>query len=153
LIGMIRRLTGLLGRAAEQSLQAVMLRLIVALSIALFAAISLGFGTFAAYGCLRSLLGGSVAALIICLAYGLVAVTIRVVWTARGRQARRGAAPAAPPPVGSVTSLLQSLAEGGAPQDREVMAAAARLGRELSPLQLLLTAMIAGFIVGRKLDR
>jgi hypothetical protein len=156
LIGMIRRLTDLLGRAAEQSLQAVMLRLIVAMSIALFAAISLGFGTFAAYGCLRGLLGGSVAALIICSAYGLVAVTIWAVWTARGRQARRGAAPAAPAasaPVGSVTSLLQSLAEGGALQDREVMAAAARLGRELSPLELLLMALIAGFIVGRKLDR
>jgi hypothetical protein len=156
LIGMIRRLTGLLGRAAEQSLQAVMLRLIVAMSIALFAAISLGFGTFAAYGCLRGLLGGSVAALIICLAYGLVAVTIWEVWTARGRQARRGAAPAAPAapaPVASVTSLLQSLAEAAAPQDREVMAAAARLGRELSPFQLLALAVIGGFIVGRKLDR
>jgi hypothetical protein len=156
LIGMIGRLTGLLGRAAEQSLQAVMLRLIVAMSIALFAAISLGFGTFAAYGCLRGLLGGSVAALIICLAFGLVAVTIWVVWTARGRQARRGvapAAPAAPAPVGSVTSLLQSLAEAAAPQDREVMAAAARLGRELSPFQLLALAVIGGFIVGRKLDR
>jgi hypothetical protein len=157
LIGMIGRLTGLLGRAAEQSLQAVMLRLIVAMSIALFAAISLGFGTFAAYGCLRGLLGGSVAALIICLAYGLVAVTIWVVWTARGRQARRaqrGAAPSAPvAPVGSVTSLLQSLAKAAAPQDREVMAAAARLGRELSPFQLIALAVIGGFIVGRKLDR
>jgi hypothetical protein len=159
LIGMIRRLTGLLGRAVEQSLQAVMLRLIVAMSIALFAAISLGFGTFAAYGCLRGLLGGSVAALIICFAYGLAAVTIWVVWTARGRQARpaqRGAAPAAPvapAPVASVTSLLQSLAETAAPQDREVMAAAARLGRELSPFQLIALAVIGGFIVGRKLDR
>ena len=152
---MIRWLTGLLGSAAERSLRDVVPAVIVAMSITLFSAISLGFGTFAAYSYLRGLLGYVVAALIVCAAYGLVAVTIWVVWTVRRRQARRVrcAAAAAPAPVGPVTSLLQSLAEAGSSQDREIMAAAARLGREISPMELLALAVIGGFIVGRKLDK
>jgi len=152
---MIRWLTGLLGSAADRSLRDVVSGAAVAMSVALFSAISLGFGTFAAYGYLRGLRGGVVAALIVCAAYGLVAVAICVVWTVRRRQARRRrhATAVAPVPVGPVTSLLQSLAEAGTPQDREVMAAAARLGRELSPFQLLALAVIGGFIIGRKLDK
>ncbi|MEI8396105.1 MAG: hypothetical protein WCF85_15310 [Rhodospirillaceae bacterium] len=141
--------------AAERSLRDVVPAIVVAMSITLFSAISLGFGTFAAYGYLRGLLGGVVAALIVSAAYGLVAVTIRVVWTVRRRQARRVrcAAAAAPALVGTVTSLLRSLAEAGTPQDREIMAAAERLGREISPMELLALAVIGGFIVGRKLAK
>jgi len=153
---MVRWLAALLGHAAERSLRDVVPAIVVAVSVALLSAISLGFGTFAAYGYLRGLLGGVVAALIVCAAYGLVAITIWVVWTVRRRRAARRvrcAAAAAPAPVGPVTSLLEALAEAGTPEDREVMAAAARLGRELSPVQLLALAVIGGFIVGRKLDK
>ena len=151
---MIRWLTGVLGYAAERSLRDVVPCVVVAMSVALVAAVSLGFGTFAAYRYLRGLLGDVDAALIVCAAYGLVAVTIRVVWMVHRRQIRRvRSAAAALAAVGPVTSLLQSLAEVGTPLDREVIAAAARLGREISPMQLLTLAVIGGFIVGRKLDK
>jgi hypothetical protein len=155
---MIRWLTGLLGYAAERSLSDVVSGIVAAMAVALLLATSLGFGTFAAYSYLRGLEGDVAAALIVGAAYGLAALTIWVFWAVHRRHVRRARCaakvPALPPaPAGTVTSVLESLAAAGTPQDREVMAAAMRLGRELSPMQLLALVAIGGFIVGRKLDK
>ena len=39
----------------------------------------------------------------------------------------------------------------GAPKDQQALLAALQLGCELSPLQFFVTALIGGFIAGRKL--
>ncbi len=149
---MIRWLTALLGDAVERSLCTVLSVVVAATTVALFTAVSLGFGTYAAYGYLRGFESAIGAALILCLANGLVAVTILVFWAVRYRHVRQ-VRRAASAPAATVTSVLQSLAAADTPQNREVMATAIRLGRELSPTHLLALAIIGGFIVGRKLDK
>lgn len=152
---MIRRLTDLLGRAVERRLRDVAFGVVALASVALLAAISLGFGVFAAYSRLHGLLGDVAAASVICAVFGLAAAMIALVWTARRRKAgraRRVAAPA-PAPATSIASLLLALIEAGPPQDREVIAAALRLGREISPAQLLALAVAGGFIIGKKREK
>lgn len=147
---MIQGLVGHLGAAAERRLCNYLLSVVAAAVVALFAAVSLGFGTFAAYVCLRASEGRVVAALIVCAAYGLLAITI---WTTtevvrrRADRLRRVAA-ASPASTANVDSLLQSLAADSIP-----LVAAMRLARELSPMQLFALALIGGFVAGRKLGK
>ncbi len=149
---MIRWLTGLLGAAAERRLGDFLLAAAAAGMVALFAAVSLGFGTLAVYAYLRASQGRVVAALIICAAYGATAITIWAIGMARRRARRlRLAAMASSAPVADIDALLQQLLAAGAQQEQLTLAA--RLGRELSPMQLLALALIGGFIAGRKLPK
>jgi Kef-type K+ transport system membrane component KefB len=148
---MIRRLTGLLGASAERRLGDLLLGVAVAGMVALCAVVSLGFGTFAVYIYLRASQGRVVAALILCAAYGATAIAIWAIAMARRRARRSRLAPVAPAsaPVEDIDSLLRRLAAAGAEQEQ--LALAARLGRELSPMQLLALALVGGFIAGRNL--
>ena len=147
---MVRGLIGLLRAAIERRLRDFLLCVAAATVVAVFGAVSLGFGTFAAYIYLRASEGGVVSALIVCAAYGFVAITVGAICLARrrGGRLRRTAATSASP--GTVDSLLQALAAAGTPQDPLVLDAAMRLGRALSPMQLVALALIGGFIAGRK---
>ena len=120
--------------------------------VALFAAVSLGFGAFAAYAYLQASQGRVVAALILCAAFGATAIAIWAIAMAR-RRARRSrlAARASSAPVEDIDTLLRHLVAAGAQQDQ--LALAARLGRELSPMQLLALALVGGFIAGKKLAK
>src|SRR5271166_1989479 len=95
---MIRGLAGFMAAAAKRRLRDFLLGVAAATAAALFATVSLGFATFAAYIYLRGLEGRVVAALIVCAAYGLLAITIGVIWAARRRGGRlRPAAVASAP--------------------------------------------------------
>jgi hypothetical protein len=48
---------------------------------------------------------------------------------------------------------LQSLTAADNSHDQPALVAAMRLGRTLSPMQLLALALIGGFIAGAKLDK
>ena len=150
---MIRRLIGLVGATAEQRLSNFARGVGAAAAVALFAAVSLGFGTFATYVYLRASQGRVVAALIVCAAYGMLAIAIWAIGVARRRASRLRRADAAPPPASpeNVDLLLQYLVAASGPQGQSALLAATRLGRELSPMQLLVLALIGGFIAGRKL--
>ncbi len=150
---MIRWLTGLLGAATERRLGDFLLAVAAAGMVALLAAISLGFGAFAVYAYLRASQGRVVAALIICAAYGATAITIWAIGMARrrARRLRLAAMASASAPVADIDSLLRHLVAAGAQQDQ--LALVARLGRELSPMQLLALALIGGFIAGKKLAK
>ena len=150
---MIRWLTGLLGAAAERRLGDFLLAAAAAGAVALFAAVSLGFGTFAVYAYLRASQGRIVAALIVCAAYGATAITIWAIGMARrrARRSRLAAMASASAPVEDIDSLLQHLLAAGAQQEQ--LAAAMRLGRELSPMQLFALALVGGFIAGKKLAK
>ena len=155
---MIRWLIGLLGGAAKRRLRNYLLGIGAVAASTLLAAASLGFGTFAAYVYLRASQGPVTAALIVCAAYGLLAITslaILAIGVARRRAGllRRATAASAPPSPGNFDSLLQSLAAAGATQDQLALVAAMRRGRELSPMQLLAVALVGGFIAGRKLGK
>ena len=149
---MIRWLTGLLGAATERRMGDFLLGAAVAGMVALFAAVSLGFGAFAAYAYLQASQGRVVAALILCAAFGATAIAIWAIAMAR-RRARRArlAARASSAPVEDIDTLLRHLVAAGAQQDQ--LALVARLGRELSPMQLLALALIGGFIAGKKLAK
>ena len=150
---MIRWLTGLLGAAAERRLGDFLLAAAAAGAVALFAVVSLGFGTFAVYAYLRASQGRIVAALIVCAAYGAAAITIWAIGMARrrARRSRLAAMASASAPVEDIDSLLQHLLAAGA--QREQLAAAMRLGRELSPMLLFALALVGGFIAGKKLAK
>jgi hypothetical protein len=152
---MIHGLTGFMAAAAKRRLRDFLLGVTAATVAALFAAVSLGFGTFAGYVYLCALEGRVVAALIVCAAYGLLAITIGVIGGARRRagRSRPAGATSAPESRGNVDLLLQRLATAGNAQDQQALDAAMRLGREFSPRELLALALIGGFIVGRKLTK
>src|SRR5271157_4760426 len=123
---MIRGLAGFMAAAAKRRLKDFLLSVAAATAAALFAAVSLGFGTFAAYIYLRALEGRVVAALIVCAAYGLLAITIGVIGAVHQRSARLNPAAAlsAPASRGNVDSLLQHLAAAGSAQDQQALDAA-----------------------------
>jgi len=150
---MIRGLTGVLAATAERGLRDFLLGIVAATVAALFAAISLGFGTFAVYAYLRASQGRVVAALIVCAAFGATAITIWAVGMARrrARRLRLAAMASASASVEDLNSILQHLVAAGAQQDQ--LAAAMRLGRELSPTQLFALALVGGFIAGKKLAK
>ncbi len=138
--------------AAERRLGDFLLGAAVAGMVALFAAVSLGFGAFAIYAYLQASQGRVVAALIVCAAFGAAAIAICAIAMARWRARRsRQAAKASSARAGDIDSLLRHLAAAGAQQDQ--LALAARLGRELSPMQLLALALAGGFIAGKKLTK
>ena len=138
--------------AAERRLGDFLLGAAVAGMVALFAAVSLGFGAFAIYAYLQASQGRVVAALIVCAAFGAAAIAICAIAMARRRARRsRQAAKASSARAGDIDSLLRHLAAAGAQQDQ--LALAARLGRELSPMQLLALALAGGFIAGKKLTK
>ena len=74
--------------AAERRMGDFLLGAAVAGMVALFAAVSLGFGAFAAYAYLQASQGRVVAALILCAAFGATAIAIWAIAMAR-RRARR----------------------------------------------------------------
>ena len=150
---MIRGLIGALEASVERRFRNVVLCGVAAATVALLAAVSLGFGTFAAYAYIRASQGSVVAAVILCAAYGLLAITILATWMVRrhaSRSRRTGAAPASPE---NINSFLQSLAAAETSKDRLALVAAMQFGRELSPMQMLALALIAGVIAGRKLGK
>ena len=107
--------------------------------------------TFAVYVYLRASQGRIVAALIVCAAYGASAITIWAIGMAR-RRARRlrlaAMASSASAPVEDLDSLLLHLLAAGAQQEQ--LAAAMRLGRELSPMQLFALALVGRIYRGEK---
>lgn len=151
---MIRWLTGLGTAIAAGPLRDLMLGVGVAVVVAVFAAVSLGFGTFAVYLLLREGVGDAFAALIICAIYAVIAGTICAAATRR-RRARRlhRTATATPAPATDIEQLIQSLNEAGISRDQGALIAAMRMGQELSPSQLLVVALIGGFIAGRRLGK
>ena len=129
---MIRWLIGLLGGAAERRLGDLLLAAAAAGVVALFAAVSLGFGTFAVYVYLRASQGRVVAALIICAAYGATAIAIWAIGMARrrARRLRLAAMASASAPVADIDSLLLHLVAAGAQQEQ--LALARRCGWDAS---------------------
>jgi hypothetical protein len=148
---MIRELTGSLGAAVERRLRDCLLGGIAATAITLFAAVSLAFGTFAAYVYFRTSDGRVIAALIVSAAYGLLAIAIWAIGVARRRSSRLRRVASASGSPGNIDALLQAL--GGTPQEQLALAAALRLGGELSAMQLLALALIGGFVAGRKIGK
>jgi hypothetical protein len=152
---MIRGRIGLLCGAAEQRIRNLLFGAVAAATVILFATVSLGFGTLAAYAYLSASEGRVNAALTVSAIYGLVAITIWVIWATRRRASCFRHAAAAPAPEVSGTSdlLIQSLAAAGPTQNQPALVAAMRLGRELTPMQLLALALIGGFVAARKIGK
>lgn len=137
---MFRGLHRLLVAAAEWHPRDFLIRAVGIELVMLFAAVSLGFTTFAAYTHLSASEGPFFAAAVISAAYGTVA-TIGGIVLARWHAGPSSHRPTGAVPPEGLEALLQSLAAGGTRQDKMALIAALQLGRALSPMELL--AMIA----------
>jgi hypothetical protein len=146
---MFRGLHRLMVAAADWQPRDFLIGAIGAEVVALFAAVSLGFGTLAVYTHLSASEGHVFAAAVISAAYGAVAIIAGV---ALARWHHRSSRPpaAAPAPPENLEALLQSLAAAGTPQDQMALIAALQVGRNLSPMELLVISLIGGFFAGRR---
>lgn len=143
---MFRGLHRLMVAAAEWRPRDFLIGAVGAEMVALFATISLGFGTFAAYTHLSASHGPVIAAGALSAAYGVIAIVAGI---ALVRWHGGAARPAPPPPPENLEALIQSLAAAGLPQDRMALIAALRVGRDLSAMELLAISLISGFFAGR----
>jgi hypothetical protein len=145
---MFRGLHRLMIAAADWHPRDFMIGAIGAEVVTLFTIICLGFGTFAAYTHLSASQGVVFAAAMISVAYGVVAVICGVALMRWHEKSSRPAS-VAPAPPENLETLLQSLSAAGAPQDQKALVAALRVGRDLSPMELLAISLISGFFAGR----
>ena len=145
---MFRGLHRLMIAAADWHPRDFMIGAIGAELVTLFTIICLGFGTLAAYSHLSASQGTVFAAAVISVAYGAVAVICGVALMRWHERSSRPAS-AAPAPPENLEALLQSLSAAGAPQDQKALIAALRVGRDLSPMELLAVSLISGFFAGR----
>jgi len=140
------------GAIAQRLRDFRLLAMATTLSLAL-AVVAAGFGTFAGYAFLRERAGSVSAALIVAAVCAALAAILwsMTAWRIRARRPRR----TPPPPFsgGDIEGLLQSLAAASTSENQVVLLAAMRLARDLSPMQLLLAALVGGFIAGRKLGK
>ncbi len=146
---MLRGLHRLLVAAADWHPRDFLIGVIGAEVVTLFAAVSLGFGTFAAYTHLSASEGPVFAAAVISGAYAALAIMTGVAlarWYTRSSRHR----PAAPASPENLEALLKPLDAAGTPQDPMALIAALRGGRDLSPMELLAISLISGFFAGRK---
>ncbi len=145
---MFRGLYRFMVAAADWHPRDLLIGAIAAEVVTLFATICLGFGTFAAYMHFSAFGGAVFAAVMISAAYGVIAVICGVALT---RWHDRSAPPASATPAHPETleALLQSLAAAGTLQDQKALIAALRVGRDLSPMELLAISLISGFFAGR----
>src|SRR4051812_13725417 len=108
---MIPRSIGSWAAVAERHLRARLLAFVAMAAVALCAAVSLGFGTFAAYVHLSAFRGRAFAALMVSLLYALFAITI---WAAGRRAGRaRRATAAAPAPLAAAAPRPAPTSPGG----------------------------------------
>ena len=145
---MFRGLHRLMIAAADWHPRDFMIGAIGAEVVMLFTIICLGFGTFAAYTHLSASQGVVFAAAMISVAYGVVAAICGVAHMRWHERSSRPAS-AAPAPPENLEALLQSLSAAGAPQEQKALIAALRVGRDLSPMELLAVSLISGFFAGR----
>ena len=145
---MFRGLHRLMIAAADWHPRDFLIGAIGAELVTLFTIICLGFGTFAGYTHLSASEGPVFAAAVISIAYGVVAVICGVALMRWHERLSRPAS-AAPAPPENLEALLQSLSAAGAPQDQKALISAMRVGRDLSPMELLAVSLISGFFAGR----
>jgi len=145
---MFRGLHRLMVAAADWQPRDFLIATIAAEVVTLFTIICLGFATFAVYMHLSASEGPVFAAIMISATYGVVAVICGVALMRWHERSSRPAS-AAPTPPENLEALLQSLSAAGAPQDQNALIAALRVGRDLSPMELLAISLISGFFAGR----
>lgn len=149
---MLGGLGQLLGFQAERRLHELVWAVDSVLIVVVAAAVSLGFLTFAAYAALADTHGRVAAALVMALVYAAIAGGTWAVWSAHKRSVKRREAEARLAHGGDLGALLGLFSGGGTMSDR-TLAAGMDLGRQLTPMQLALVALIGGLVAGRKLDR
>ncbi len=152
---MASNLFGLLNAAIRRRLHNFLLSAAAVALAVVFAAISLGFGALAAYIHLSAVEGRGIAALIVCGANGLLAITILTLWAwSRGAgRLHRAAAISAPPSPSNVNPLHQTFEATSDAQAQLAAIALVRMGRNLSPMQFVALGLIGGFFVGRRMGK
>jgi len=140
----------LVGAVADWRPRDFLIGMVAAEAVALLAVVSLGFGIFAAFTHLAATQGTVHAALVIS---GSAAVVAAIAGFALARW-QAGASPPDPPPAepppDSLEVLLKSLTAAGTQQDQAALISALRLGRDLTPMELLAVSLVSGFFAGRK---
>lgn len=124
--------------------------------LALFGYACLAFGAFAAFLELRSAFGALAAASILCAASATIVILILALsaWRRRSDRLRRAAAlpPTSLPPQ-NMAALFEGSLASGALGDQDKLLAAVRLGRSLTPVDIVVLALAGGFIASRRLRK
>lgn len=131
----------------------LVLRALAALAAALCAAVALGLASFAAFLAIAERHGRLDAALILAAFYALAAILIAILATRCPRSAPPETMDAPPPDATAAGSDIAALLAAAGTDQAALLAMATKLGRELTPLQLMLAALIGGVISGRTLGR
>ena len=124
-------------------------------AVVLLGTVSLGFATAAAFAQLRTVAGTVEAATIMAGAYAAVAILTAAVWMLRRRGSRVRATSPAPGEATSATvdPLQVHASEAGVLESQTLLMQAMKLGSELSTPQLLVAALIGGFVAGRNIRK
>lgn len=130
--------------------------IVVMICATLCGVIGAGFLTAGAYLWLAPRYGAMEAALGIGAFFIVVAVIIAVAASTRQRPPATPAAPPkteAPPIPPAVSSLLQALQENGRDNERLALLATTEAIKNASPLQLVVTGLVAGYVGGQMLKQ
>jgi len=145
---MFRGLQRFLAAASEWHPRDFVIGMMGAELVTLCAAVSLGFGTFSAFTQLSASQGPVLAAAMVSAAYAVVAV---IAGAALARWHAPASAPPKPPPAPEkLEALLRALTAGSGPEDQAALMAAMKVGRDLSPMELVATSLVSGFLAGRR---
>jgi hypothetical protein len=149
---MISGLYRLIVAAADWRPRDALVGIAIAAIVAVFATVSVGFATVAAYLHFESTSGPVVASLVISAAYAAAATAgICGLLLRRRRPLRRDVPDQAP--TAQLEAVLQSIAAANGAQDAASLASALSMGRDMSSMERLAVALVSGFFAGRKLDR
>jgi hypothetical protein len=146
---MFRGLQRFLATASEWHPRDFVIGMVGAELVTLCAAVSLGFGTFSAFTHLSASQGPVLAAAMVSAAYGVAAV-IAGAALARWRASSAKPPAATPPAPEKLETLLRALAAAGGTEDQAALMAAMKVGRDLSPMELVATSLVSGFVAGRR---
>ncbi len=157
---MISEIATIAGRSVRRKVSGVVTKIVLWAAAGLAGVVAVGFLTGSGYMWLKDVWGGPAAALATAVFWLLAAVVLAVSATHAGSEPERGPSTAeqlraAIPAVPGIIALMRSRSGGPAkpPVTERARLAADRELRRLGPVQRIGAGLLAGFVLGRIVDR
>jgi len=157
---MISEIATIAGRSVQRKVSGLVTKIVLWMVAGLAGVVAVGFLTGSGYMWLKDLWGGPAAALAVATFWLLVAVVLAVSATHAGSAEKKGPTVgeqirAALPAVPGIIALMRSRSSGPPkpPLTERARLAAEREVRRLGPVQRIGAGLLAGFVLGRIVDR
>lgn len=157
---MISEIAAVAGRSVRRKVSGIVSRIVLWAAAGLAGLVAVGFLTGAGYMWLERLWGGPQAALAVAVFWLVAAVVLALSATHAGSEDARGPTVAeqfraALPAVPGILALMRSRTESSSrpPMAERARLAADRELRRLGPVQRIGAGLLAGFVLGRIVDR